>query len=352
MDTAVAVVAAPSASQATRVVKAVVANLVAVANLADINNKQYILLLSLISSFLMKKSVIITALGLLAMANAEAEDYKYLVFENSDGITASIDVSDMEISINGTSLEVINAQGNTLLKQTDLSKMYFSNTADGVIIDADNLILNDDVAFTPSESYSVSTASYSRDMTSQWGTICMPFELTSDETVQYYTLSNVTSTTMTFSPVSTVPAGQPAVLKVTDGTTDATYQLIVSLDNASISPDLTTVTPISGWTMKGTYQPVPDIVEEAGENAAYFIANNSFWYAVSNVSCPAYRGWFETTSSANNASIRIAVGDTEGIEAIEKEDGTVTLSYDLQGRRTKQSQKGLLIQDGKKIIIK
>ncbi len=299
----------------------------------------------------MKKTILITVLGIVS-SNAKSEDYSYLVFETSSGTIASIDVSDMEIAVNGTSLEVINTQGTTLLTLTDLSKMYFSNTADGVIIDADKLILNDEVAFSPSESYSVSNAGYSRDMAAQWGTICLPFELTSDDHVQYYELSEVTSSTMTFSMVSTVPAGQPAVFKSLNSGTDAAYQLSISLDNATISPDLIETTPISGWTMKGTYELVSDIAEEADGGYAYFISNNAFWHAVSDVSCSAYRGWFETSSSASNAALRITEGSTEDISIIEEEDEKVTLTYDLQGRQTSQRQGEILIRDGKKIIIK
>jgi len=299
----------------------------------------------------MKKTILLTVLGIIS-SNVKSENYDYLIFEISSGTTVTIDITDMKIAANGSSLEVINSQGTALLTLSDLSKMYFSNTADGMIIDADNLILNDDVAFSPSQSYSVSSASYTREMTSQWGTICLPFELTSDDNVQYYELSNVTATTMTFSKVSTVPAGQPAVLKTLNADTDASYQLSVALDNASISPDLTEVTPITGWTMKGTYELVSDIAVEADGGYAYFISNDAFWHAVSDVSCPAYRGWFETSSSPSNAALRIAVGDTEDISIVEQEDGSVTLSYDLQGRPTNPSQGGILIRNGKKIIIK
>jgi len=300
----------------------------------------------------MKKFIIISVLGCCPLAPSFASNYTYLVFETSSGTTASIDVTDLEITANGTSLEVINAQGTTLLTLSDLSKMYFSNSAEGTIIDADNLILNDGIAFTPSQSYSVSTASYTRDMTTQWGTICVPFELTSDEIVQFYTLSDITSTTMSFSPVSSVPAGQPAVLKISNTGSDASYQLTVSLENASISPDIVDCTPISGWTMKGTYEPVSDITEDADGSSVYFISNDAFWRALSNVSCAAYRGWFETTSSASNAAMRIAEGGTEALDVIEQEDGNISITYDMQGRRTNNDQGGFLIKDGKKIMVK
>lgn len=76
----------------------------------------------------MKRNLLI---GMFAIGStaALAYDYPYLVFQTTDGNATSVEVSDLTISVNGTSLVVTNGDGTQTFTLSDLSKMYFSQTA-------------------------------------------------------------------------------------------------------------------------------------------------------------------------------------------------------------------------------
>lgn len=76
----------------------------------------------------MKRNLLI---GMFAIGTtaALAYDYPYLVFQTTDGNATSVEVSDLTISVNGTSLVVTNGDGTQTFTLSDLSKMYFSQTA-------------------------------------------------------------------------------------------------------------------------------------------------------------------------------------------------------------------------------
>ena len=60
-------------------------------------------------------------------------------------------------------------------------------------------VLNDKVPFVNTKEFTALEVSYGRANSSyKWGTIFMPFNLTSDESIQYYTLKSVTDEQMTF----------------------------------------------------------------------------------------------------------------------------------------------------------
>lgn len=62
---------------------------------------------------------------LLGMVSATADtDYPYLTFQTSDGTKVSVSVSELTISISGTTLTA----GSESFTLTNISKMYFSTT--------------------------------------------------------------------------------------------------------------------------------------------------------------------------------------------------------------------------------
>ena len=71
----------------------------------------------------MKKIVLFLTM-LVGTLTAQASDYTYLTFETTDGAKASVSVSNLTLSISGTTLTA----GTQSFTLTSLSKMYFSNT--------------------------------------------------------------------------------------------------------------------------------------------------------------------------------------------------------------------------------
>ena len=102
--------------------------------------------------------------------------------------------------------------------------------------------------------------------------------------------------------------------------------------------------------MHGTFETV-----NSGSNTYYYIANydngEGIYYGT-NITIPPYRAWFTAPDDYKPAPLRISVGDTEGLQFVEQEDGTVKVYYDLQGRKLDEAQKGLKIENGKVIMVK
>lgn len=75
------------------------------------------------------KRILLSILCVIGVTIAKAYDYNYLVFQTANGTSTSVDVKDLTITINGTSLVVTNNSGTQSFTLSDLSKMYFSSTA-------------------------------------------------------------------------------------------------------------------------------------------------------------------------------------------------------------------------------
>ena len=63
---------------------------------------------------------------LVCAVMAQAGEYAYLVFTNTEGTKTALSVSDLSMTVNGTQLEVTNAQGSVNFVLTDLAAMQFS----------------------------------------------------------------------------------------------------------------------------------------------------------------------------------------------------------------------------------
>ena len=81
------------------------------------------------------KKLLFTTLITLGTLQAQAYDYPYLVFQNTEGTTTVIAVESLSITISDGQLVATNADGTQSFALTDLSKMYFSatdETAEGI----------------------------------------------------------------------------------------------------------------------------------------------------------------------------------------------------------------------------
>ena len=70
------------------------------------------------------KKIILFMTMMVGVLTAHADSYTYLTFETTDGAKASVSVSDMTLTISGTTLTA----GSQSFTLTTLSKMYFSTS--------------------------------------------------------------------------------------------------------------------------------------------------------------------------------------------------------------------------------
>lgn len=237
-----------------------------------------------------------------------------------------------------------------LANETSLTKIDMSKV---VSIDGSLTLRDKCDLIAPKYDVHVSAVTYKRSSVKKWGTICLPYEVTSSTTIQYYKLKEVGESTMTFEPVSTVEAGTPAVFRLLDENETVAD---MSVANAVLKAGNKKWTgAVDQWEMKGTYTNIT-IDPTTAANDIYYIATDKIFHANQSFKVAAYRGWFETPKSSSSKSKAYSVGfgddNTTGIDLIEKENGEIDLIFDLGGKQLPQTKKGINIINNKKVIVK
>lgn len=234
---------------------------------------------------------------------------------------------------------------------------YAGVAGDNVVILADGeyrcrrLVLTDGCPYDNPASFLAEEVVYVREPgTGRWGTVCLPFDVPEVLGVRFYSLRSVEDGVMTFSGADGLEANVPGVFKLADNA----ESLNIVLADADIrgNDGLLPSTTLVGWTMRGTYAPLEDLVSFDGTRV-YFIAQDHFWEAQSPVSVAPFRGWFETAGNPSQARFRIEESDgLEAIESVTASERTAREVFDLSGRVTSRKTKGLSVVNGSIVLSK
>ena len=217
--------------------------------------------------------------------------------------------------------------------------------------------LSDDSYISDQATGTVDAISYTRTMTSNWGTLVLPYSLTltGNEPYRLYAIDNMDGEELVLKQLEgEVAAGTPCVVKrncteseLTFDANDATLNMAIETQN------------VGGMTFSGTYW-TKDV------NSGYVISKNSFWNveelknssSVKGVKVRPFRAWLDGTSANAPAKLSMRIdGSTTGIDAIDALNDAEAAYYDLSGKRLDEPQRGVNIvrmKSGKtkKIIIK
>lgn len=204
-----------------------------------------------------------------------------------------------------------------------------------------------------------SNVSYDRNfIQDQPSTICLPFALTADELDKVgkaYTLSAVSGSTATFTPVQEIKAYTPYLL-----IPSASGKL---LENIDATKNITAVpaeakTSVSGsYSFVGTLQAKESVKTPNTEVYGFSADGGKFVRVGENASIDAFRAYIAvpTTalSTAASRSIDIDFGGTTGINEIQNaHSSSAAATYDVAGKRVGKNYKGVVISNGKKMIQK
>ena len=224
----------------------------------------------------------------------------------------------------------------------------------------ESLTLDDAVGYKCEAEYTANDVSYSRAMSNEWGTLCLPFEIKSDQeaTCKFYELKEVKETEIVLTEVSgNIPAGTPVLVRRNAKGTD----ISLNATNAAI-----TVAPAAGSTVNGHSLVGHFTASEALPKDSYIISNNKFWRVndltskedVTDVKVGAFRAYLQSNGVQNVKMMSLSIGDdTTGIVETLNDftDGDAEF-YDLNGKRQTDLQRGVNIvkRNGKtmKVIIK
>ena len=217
--------------------------------------------------------------------------------------------------------------------------------------------LSDDSYISDKASGTVNEISYTRQMSSNWGTLVLPYPLTltGNEPYRLYSIDNMTGEELVLKQLEgVVAAGTPCVVKRNGSEAELTFGANKAKLNMAINDQ-----PMDGMKFSGTYW-TKDVTN------GYIIAKDCFWNveklkgvgSVTAVKVGPFRAWLDGTSANAPAQLSMRIdGSTTGIDAIDALNDAEAEYYDLSGKRLVEPQRGVNIvrmKSGKtkKIIIK
>ena len=205
-----------------------------------------------------------------------------------------------------------------------------------------------------------SNVSYDRTFTKdQPCTICLPFALTAEELAKVgkaYTLSAVSGSKATFTPVEAIEAYKPYLL-----IPSADGKLLVNISatkNITAVPTEEPKISVSGsYSFVGTLQAKESVKTTSTEVYGFSAQDGKFVHAGDKASIDAFRAYISVPSTAlptaASRSIDIDFGGTTGINEIQNaQSSSAAATYDFAGKRVGKNYKGVVIRNGKKMIQK
>lgn len=222
-----------------------------------------------------------------------------------------------------------------------------------------DLVLDDAVGYECEAEYEANAVSYSRTMSNEWGTLCLPFEIKSDQdaTCKFYELKEVKETEIVLTEVSgNIPAGTPVLVRRITESTEST-DINLSDNNVTIIPNPIDGTSANGLSLVGRFT-----ASEALPADNYIISNNKFWRVsdltsmedVKDVKVGPFRAYLQSNGVQNVRMMSLSIDNTTGIvETLNNLTDGKTEYYDLSGKRQTGLQRGVNIvkRNGKTIKV-
>ena len=217
---------------------------------------------------------------------------------------------------------------------------------------ASTLTLNDANSFGTNSDFDVTSVTMTRTLKGEkWNTFCVPFGMTSEEISAQFgadakvkELSGATlngeNYNMTFSDASTIVAGKPYMVRVSNEVTS------LNLGAKTIKGTITPATA-GDVTFTGVYN------NGNAPQGSFIISNNVFYNVDSTVALKAFRGYITVDSGSGVKALTFDFDDdATGISLMEDgrsqmEDGAI---YNVAGQRINKMQRGINIVNGKKIL--
>ena len=204
-----------------------------------------------------------------------------------------------------------------------------------------------------------SNVSYDRNFTmNQPCTVCLPFALTAEELANVgkaYTLSAVSGSKATFTPVTAIEAYKPYLL-IPSADGKLLEEISAAKDIADV-PDEAKTSVSGGYSFVGTLQAKLSVKTEGVEVYGFSASEGKFVHASDKASIDAFRAYISVPSTALSTaasrSIDLDFGGTTGINEIQNaQSSSAQATYDVAGKRVGKNYKGVVVSNGKKMIQK
>lgn len=204
-----------------------------------------------------------------------------------------------------------------------------------------------------------SKVSYDRTFTqNQPCTVCLPFALTAEELANVgkaYTLSAVSGSKATFTPVEAIEAYKPYLL-IPSADGKLLEEIAAAKDIADV-PDEAKTSVSGSYSFVGTLQAKQSVKTDGMEVYGFSASEGKFVHASDKASIDAFRAYISVPSTALSTaasrSIDLDFGGTTGINEIQNaQSSSAAATYDVAGKRVGKNYKGVVVSNGKKKIQK
>ncbi len=260
------------------------------------------------------------------------EEVRAIIADSIASGHTTIDMSDMAYNADVTAGD-LTASGNVIVITPSTSTLSGTNIISNGA--CQSLVLTDGESYAPKKAFTATSAIYERTMANEWGTICLPYEVSSNDEVEYYTISGIENDVLQVTKLATLPAGTPALMRKVSGT-----GITATASNVSVltAPGAGTSTAVE---MYGTFQQGVEVTDAN----AYYIKNNKFWQCNTRFYCDAFRAYFKINGSGSPTfRINISDDDVTGVSsAMDDKEATVVAIYAPDGTRRTALQQGVNI---------
>lgn len=203
---------------------------------------------------------------------------------------------------------------------------------------------NKPLSISSTDAFTVTTATYTREMPTgtEWGTVCLPFNITSTEEVPLYTINRIEDGKLYLDKKTEAEAGTPVIFHT--NSTSVTF----TTENARVKG----ASPTTEVSLAGTYT---DLVIKENLGSIYYINSDAFHQAKASLRVPAYRAYIIYNKVQGAKPSVLFIGDaTTGIEETGTAPATTKACYSVGGVRRSAAVRGLNIvrlSDGRTIKV-
>lgn len=182
-----------------------------------------------------------------------------------------------------------------------------------------NFVLTDGVSFAYSgEKFTAATAVYERNITSDWGVICLPYKVAVEENpdFEFFVFDAVNGSNVTLKPAEKTGAWKQLIFHKKNASAS---KLVVRGTNVTVKPvaDNVDTNPLDGWTAIGVTKATTVPLSNAVHN--YYMSSGKLVKADKAFTLPAFQAYFTLDKSlVPNAPATLTFSDDEaGGEEVE-----------------------------------
>ena len=239
-------------------------------------------------------------------------------------------------------------------------KMWFDNVTIYRIGDAD-IVLDETATPVVNDATNVNVTLNRTLNADQWNTLVLPFDLPNDQLIDYFGEDAIVAEfsegmTMNDEPIvefttmesPAITANKPVLIKLSEAFSGTEFKFYgVTMSVCESNP----VIEGNEFNFVGVYN-----VENNIQPGDYFFSGESYYKATAATRpMKAFRAFIQVKNGAELKGISIdgkTVEDATAINGLQIEKANDGAIYNLQGQRVNKAEKGIYIQNGKKVYVK